>query len=38
MKKNFINPELEIVMFYNEDIITKSGDMEGGEFGEDDVP
>ena len=36
--KKFIKPEMEIITFTNDDIITGSGVMEGGNFGEDDVP
>lgn len=40
MKKEikFIKPEIEVIVFDNSDIITKSGDMEGGTFDEDDIP
>ena len=35
-KKKFENPELEIIKFTNDDIITDSGDEESGFFGEPD--
>lgn len=37
-EKKFIKPDVEIITFTNDDIITKSGDMEDGEFDENQVP